>query len=42
VLELLDTIRRERGVTLVLATHSTAAAKRADRVVELRDGRVCL
>jgi putative ABC transport system ATP-binding protein len=40
VLELLDTIRRERGVTLVLATHSAAAAKRADRVVELRDGRI--
>ncbi|MGH9368867.1 MAG: ATP-binding cassette domain-containing protein, partial [Thermoanaerobaculia bacterium] len=40
VLELLDAIRRERGVTLLLATHSPAAALRADRVVELRDGRV--
>ncbi len=40
VLELLDGIRRERGVTLVLATHWPAAARRADRVVELRDGRI--
>ena len=32
VLALLDEIRRERGVTLLLATHSAAAAARADRV----------
>ena len=40
VLRLLDEVRRERGVTLLLATHSAAAAERADRAVELRDGRV--
>jgi putative ABC transport system ATP-binding protein len=40
VLLLLDEIRRERGVTLILATHSEAAARRADRIVELADGRV--
>ncbi len=40
VLTLLDEIRRERGVTLLLATHSAAAARRADRVVTLKDGRV--
>ena len=40
VLTLLDEIRRERGVTLVLATHSESAAKRADRVIEIADGRV--
>ncbi len=40
ILELLDTVRRERGVTLVLATHSAAAAARADRIVEIRDGRI--
>jgi predicted ABC-type transport system involved in lysophospholipase L1 biosynthesis ATPase subunit len=39
-LELLDDVRRERGVTLLLATHSPAAARRADRIVELRDGRL--
>ncbi|MEO8190416.1 MAG: ABC transporter ATP-binding protein [Acidobacteriota bacterium] len=40
VLTLLDEIRHERGVTLVLATHSHAAAARADRRVEIRDGRL--
>jgi len=40
VLSLLDEVRRERGVTLILATHSESAARRADRVVELIDGRL--
>jgi putative ABC transport system ATP-binding protein len=40
VLALLDEIRRERGVTLLLATHSTAAAAQADRVLSVRDGRI--
>jgi putative ABC transport system ATP-binding protein len=40
VLELLDSVRRERGVTVLLATHSEAAAVRADRTVELQDGRL--
>ncbi len=40
VLGLLDEIRRERSVTLLLATHSAAAARRADRSVALKDGRV--
>ena len=40
VLLLLDEVRRERGVTLILATHSEAAARRADRIVELADGKV--
>jgi putative ABC transport system ATP-binding protein len=40
VLQLLDEIRRERGVTLILATHSEPAARRAERIVEIRDGRL--
>jgi len=39
VLALLDEVRRERGVTLLLATHSREAARKADRIVTLRDGR---
>ena len=39
-LALLAEIRREREVTLVLATHSEAAAKRADRRIEIRDGKI--
>ena len=40
VLALVDEVRRERGVTVILATHSQAAARRADRIVELKDGRL--
>ena len=40
VLRLLDDIRRERRVTLVLATHWPAAARSADRTIEIQDGRV--
>jgi putative ABC transport system ATP-binding protein len=40
VLRLLAEIRRERGVTLLLATHSAAAAAGADRIATMRDGRL--
>ena len=40
VLRLLDEVRREDGVTLLLATHSAAAAGRADRTAAVRDGRI--
>jgi putative ABC transport system ATP-binding protein len=39
VLTLLDEVRRERGVTMLLATHSAAAAARADRILRVKDGR---
>jgi putative ABC transport system ATP-binding protein len=37
---LLAEIHEAGGVTIVLATHDRQVAKRADRIVELRDGRV--
>ncbi len=40
VITLLRDCVRERGVTLVMATHSTDAALAADRVLSLRDGRL--
>ena len=40
IVELLWALNRERGTTLLLVTHDTALAERADRVVSLRDGRV--
>jgi ABC-type lipoprotein export system ATPase subunit len=40
VLDLLQTMNRESGVTLILATHSPEIAAAADRIVALRDGRV--
>ncbi len=40
IVELLAGLHRERGTTLVLATHSPEIAARADRVIVLRDGRL--
>lgn len=40
LLDLLVEIQRREGMTLVLATHDRSVAARADRLVELRDGRV--
>ena len=40
VLDLFDTLRRDRRLALVVVTHSTEVAERADRVVRMRDGRV--
>jgi putative ABC transport system ATP-binding protein len=40
IIDLLFTLNRERGSTLLLVTHDAALAERADRVVSLRDGRV--
>jgi ABC-type lipoprotein export system ATPase subunit len=40
VLELLLTLRAERGTTLVVCTHDARVASRAERVIDLVDGRV--
>ena len=40
LLDLLEEIHAADGMTLVLATHDPYVARRANRVVELRDGRV--
>lgn len=40
ILEVLAEIRRERGQTLLMVTHDPEIAARADRTVELVDGRV--
>jgi putative ABC transport system ATP-binding protein len=39
VLELLDELRRSRGLTVVLVTHDAGVAARADRVVRMLDGK---
>ncbi|MCL4168881.1 UNVERIFIED_CONTAM: hypothetical protein GTU68_053288 [Idotea baltica] len=38
--ELLDTLVRPRGGTILIATHSMEAANRCDRVIELIDGQL--
>jgi putative ABC transport system ATP-binding protein len=40
IMELLFKLQRERGTTLLLVTHDQALARRCDRVVEVRDGRI--
>ena len=40
VLTLLHELVRRQGITLVIVTHSREVAAAADRIVELRDGRV--
>ncbi len=40
IIALLERLRREQGVTIVLVTHDAAIARRADRLVRLRDGRI--
>ena len=40
VLELLTKLLRPSGKTLLMVTHSAAAAELGDRVLELRDGRI--
>lgn len=40
ILALLRTHNRERGVTVVLVTHSDVAAAYGDRIITLRDGRI--
>ena len=40
IIDLLLTLNRERGSTLLLVTHDAALAGRAGRAVALRDGRV--
>ena len=38
VLDLLDQLRRERGLTVVMVTHESHVAERADRIVRMLDG----
>lgn len=38
ILDLFQTIQREKGTTFVVVTHDAEVARRADRVVQMRDG----
>jgi ABC-type lipoprotein export system ATPase subunit len=40
VLDLIQDLHRERGLTVVLVTHDQTVAARADRIVHMLDGRV--
>jgi putative ABC transport system ATP-binding protein len=40
VLDLFDVLHRDRGMTIVLVTHGDEVAKRAGRIIRMRDGRI--
>jgi len=40
IIGLLETLNRERGITIVMVTHEPDMAAHADRIIEFRDGRV--
>ncbi len=40
ILDLLENLVRQRGITLVLVTHSAQAAQRADRILHICDGKL--
>jgi putative ABC transport system ATP-binding protein len=41
VLDLFSHMHRDRGMTLVLITHGQEVADRAERIIRMRDGRIC-
>jgi putative ABC transport system ATP-binding protein len=40
VLDLFGQLHRERGITVIVVTHDKDVAKRADRIISIRDGRI--
>jgi putative ABC transport system ATP-binding protein len=42
IMELLFSLQRERGTTLLLVTHDEGLVRRCDRVLEVRDGRIAV
>ena len=42
IIALLDSLWRERGLTLILVTHDSAVARRAQRIGLMRNGRLSI
>ncbi len=40
IMELLETLHRDKGMTLILVTHDLSVARAADRIITMRDGQV--
>lgn len=39
-MELIEALRRDRGLTMLVVTHDASVAARADRVLRMVDGRI--
>ena len=40
ILQLFRTIHQQMGITIVMITHSLTAAQRADRIIQMTDGKI--
>jgi putative ABC transport system ATP-binding protein len=40
IMDLLTAANRELGQTIIMVTHDMAVARRADRIIEVEDGRI--
>jgi len=40
IISLLRQLNRERGITVIVATHNPAVAREADRIIQLQDGKI--
>ncbi len=40
ILDLFETLHRERGITIIVVTHDPGIARRARRIVSIKDGRI--
>ena len=40
IINLLLRLNKEKGVTLVIVTHEPEIAKKADRIISIRDGKI--
>ena len=41
VMDILHRLHQEKGITVVMVTHDEEIGEQAERIVRLRDGRVC-
>ena len=40
MLDLFEQLHRERGITIIVVTHDPAIARRARRIIAIKDGRI--
>jgi putative ABC transport system ATP-binding protein len=40
VLDVIDDVRKEKGLTVIMVTHDPSVSSRADRVIPVRDGKL--
>ena len=41
IMEILEAIQKQTGMTLIVVTHNEEIAKQADRIIKLKDGKIC-